>query len=55
MSCIFSNHNSMKSEINHTHIKKKSENNTNTWKLNNMPLNNECVNQELKEEKKDTW
>ena len=37
----------MEAEINH---KKKSGKNTNTWRLNNMLLNNEWVNQEIKEE-----
>ena len=37
----------MKIEINH---KKKSGRSTNTWGLNNMLLNNEWVNQEIKEE-----
>ena len=36
----------MKQEINH---KKDTEKHTKTWKLNNMLLNNECVN-EIKEE-----
>ena len=39
----------MKLEINH---KKKSGNTTNTWRLNNVLLNNEWVNQEIKEEMK---
>ena len=42
-----SNHNSIKLEINH---KKKSGNNANMWKLNNVLLNYEWVNQEMKEE-----
>ena len=42
----------MKQEIN---LKKKIEKNTNTWRLNNMVLNNEWVNQEIKEEIKSTW
>ena len=37
----------MKLEINH---KKKTEKHAETWKLNNMLLNNECVNNEIKEE-----
>ena len=37
-SSIFSDHNSMKLEINH---KKKTKKHTKTWKLNNMLLNNE--------------
>ena len=44
---FFSNHNAMKLEINY---KKKSGKNTNIWRLNNMQLNNEWVNQEIKEE-----
>jgi len=47
ISCIFSDHNGMKLEISH---KNKSGKNTNTWKLNNMLLNNEWVNKEIKEE-----
>ena len=45
--CIFSDHNAMKLEVNH---KKKSGKTTNTWRLNNMLLNNEWVNQEIKVE-----
>ena len=44
ISSIFSDHNSMKVEIKH---KKKTEKHTNTWKLNNMLLNNEWVNNEI--------
>ena len=36
----------MKLEINH----KNTEKNTNTWKLNNILLNSEWVNDEIKEE-----
>ena len=49
ISCIFSDHNDMKLEINH---KKKFRKNINTYRLNNMLLNNEWVNQETKEKKK---
>ena len=52
ISRIFSNHNGMKLEINH---KKTTEKHTNTWKLNNMLLNNECINDDIKEKSKDTW
>ena len=45
--CIFSNHSAMKLEINQ---KKKSGKNTNMWRLSNMLLNNEWINQEIKEE-----
>ena len=45
--CIFLDHNTMKLEVNH---KKKSRKTTNTWRLNNMLVNNEWVNQETKEE-----
>ena len=44
---IFSDQNAMKLEINH---KKKTEKYMKTWKLNNMLLNNEWVNNKLKEE-----
>ena len=37
----------MKLEINH---RKDTEKHTKTWKLNNMLLNNEWVNNEIKEE-----
>ena len=37
ISSIFSNHNAMRLEIND---KKKTVKNTNTWRLNNMLLNN---------------
>ena len=47
ISHIFSDHNAMKLEINH---KKKTEKCTKTWKLNNMFLNNEKVNSEIKGE-----
>ena len=47
ISSIFSDHRAMKLEINH---KKNSEEYTKTWKLNNMLLNNEWVNNEIKEE-----
>ena len=47
LSSIFSDHNAMKLEINH---KKNTEIHTKTWKLNNMLLNNEWVNNEIKEE-----
>ena len=31
-------------------IKKKTARNTNTWRLNNMPLNNQWITEEIKEE-----
>ena len=46
-SSIISDHNAMKLEINH---KKNTEKCTKTWKLNNMLLNNEWVNNKIKEE-----
>ena len=45
--CIFSDHNTVKFEINH---KKKFEKITNTWRLKNILLKNEWANQEVKEE-----
>ena len=44
---IFSDHSSMKLEINHW---KNTEKHAKTWKLNNMLLNNEGANNEIKEE-----
>ena len=46
MPCIQSDHNAMKIEVNHK--KKKSGKNRNTWRLNNILLNNEWVNWEIK-------
>ena len=45
-SSIFSDNNAMKLEINHKNTEKHSK----TWKLNNMLLNNEWVNSEIKKE-----
>ena len=44
---IFSDDSDMQLEVNN---KKKTEKHTNTWWPNNMLLNNECVNNEIKEE-----
>ena len=46
ISSIFSNHNAIGLEINN---KKKSAKNTNTWRLNNMLLNNQWITEEIKE------
>ena len=40
----------MSLEINHIQKKKKSVKNTNTWKLNNMLLNNQKITEEIKGE-----
>ena len=45
-SSVFSDHNAMKLEMNH----KNTEKHTKTWKLNNMLLNYEWVNNEINEE-----
>ena len=45
ISSIFSEHNAMKLEINH---KKNTEEYAKVWKLNNMLLNNEWVNNDIK-------
>ena len=50
ISSIFSDHNAMKVEIN----LKNNEKQEKTWKLRNMLLNNEWVNNKIKEEIKDT-
>ena len=47
ISSIFSDHSAMKLEINH---KKNTEKHTKIQKLKNMLLNNEWVNNEIKEE-----
>ena len=47
VSSIFSNHSTMRLEINY---KKKTAKNTNTWGLNNMLLNNQWNTEETKEE-----
>ena len=47
ISSIFSDHNAIQLEINH---KKKTAQNTNTWRLNNMLLNNQWITKEIKEE-----
>ena len=47
MPYIFSDHNTIKLEVNH---KKKSGKTTNTWRLKNIVLKNEWVNKEIKEE-----
>ena len=44
---IFSDHNALKLDINH---KKNTKKHAKTWELNNMLLNNEWVNNEIKEE-----
>ena len=47
VSHIFSNHNTMRLDINYN---TKSVRNTNTWRLNNMFLNNQQVTEEIKRE-----
>ena len=49
-SSIFSDHNAMRLDINY---KKKTVRNTNTWRLNNMFLNNQLVTKEIKREIKE--
>ena len=47
ISSIFSNHNTMRLEINY---RKKKLEKTNTWTLNNMLLNNQKITEEIKDE-----
>ena len=47
ISSIFSDHNGMKLEINH---RKRNEKKLSTWRLNNMLLKNQRVNEEIKKE-----
>ena len=49
ISSIIVNHNGMKLEMKH---RKKTEKHTNSWRPNNMLLNNEWVNNNIKEEVK---
>ena len=51
ISGIFSDHNGMKLEINH---RKGNEKNLTTWRLNNMLLKNQWVNEKIKMEIKNT-
>ena len=45
ISNIFSNHKAIRLEINH---KKKTVKNPNTWKLNNLLLNNHWITEEIR-------
>ena len=47
ISSIFSDHKALKLE---TNLKKKTQKQSNSWRLNNMLLSNEWVNNEIKEE-----
>ena len=47
VSSIFSDHNAVRLHINY---RKRSVKNTNTWRLNNMLLNNQWITEEIKEE-----
>ena len=49
VSRVFSDHNAMRLDINY---KKKTVRNTNTWRLNNIFLNNQKVTEEIKREVK---
>ena len=48
ISSIFSNHNAMRLDINYK--KKRTVRNTNTWRLNNLIINNWLVTEEIKRE-----
>jgi len=52
ISSIFSDHNTMRLDINY---KKKSVRNTNTWRLNNMFLNDQQVTEEIQREIKNNF
>ena len=47
ISSIFSDHNTMRLEINY---RNKTVKNTNTWRLNSVLLNNQEITEEIKEE-----
>ena len=50
VSSIFSDNKAMGLDINYKKKKKKAVRNTNTWRLNNMFLNNQQVTEEMKKE-----
>ena len=50
ISSIFSDNKAMGLDINYKKKKKKAVRNTNTWRLNNMFLNNQQVTEEMKKE-----
>ena len=50
VSSIFSDYNAMRLDINYKEKKKKTVRNTNTWRLNNMFLNNQQVTEDIKRE-----
>ena len=50
ISSIFSDHNTMRLEINYKKLLKKKHTHTNTRRLNNMLLNNQWITEEIKEE-----
>ena len=50
VSGIFSDHKAMRLDINYKEKKKKTVKNTNTWRLNNVFLNNQQVTKEIKRE-----
>ena len=47
ISSIFSDHKDLKLETNH---REKTQKHSNSWRLNSMLLNNEWINNEIKEE-----
>ena len=52
MSSIFLDHNSLKLE---TNLKEKTQKHSNSWRLNNMLLNNECLKNKIKLEIENFW
>ena len=50
ISSILSDHSAMRLDINYRKKKEKTVKNTNTWRLNHMPLNNQEITEEIKEE-----
>ena len=47
---IFSDHNTIRLDINYRVKKKKTAKSTNTWRLNNTLLNNQQITDEIKKE-----
>ena len=52
ISNLFSDHNDVRLEINYRKKNYKVKNNKYTWRLNNMPLNNQEITEEIRGNKK---
>ena len=48
---IFSDHSAVRLDVNYREKKKKTINNSNIWRLNNMLLNSQQITEEIKKKK----